>query len=231
MADGTRLRVVTYNVHSLRDDRAALASVVRDLAPDVVIVQESPRRLRWRTRCATLAHAFGLVVAAGGQPAVGNLVLTSYRVRVHDTWVVRYPLVPGRHLRGAAFARCSVGRVPFVVVGSHLSLDPTERVSQAHSLRATLAGLDAPVVLGVDVNDVPDSVAWRRLCDGRRDAAVAGPAHAGGTATFPADGRRIDAIFVDSAIEVAGYRVVDSDLARRASDHLPVVADLVLPVG
>lgn len=229
MADGISLRVVTYNVHSLRDDRAALASVVRGLAPDVVIVQEAPRRLRWRTRCADLAHAFGLVVAAGGQPAVGNLVLTSFRVQVHDTWTLRYPLVPGRHLRGAAFARCSVGRVPFVVVGTHLSLDPTERVAQAHALRARLAGLDAPAVVGVDVNDVPDSVAWRRLADGRRDAAVTGPSPAGDTATFRPDGRRIDAIFVDDEIEVAGYRVVDDDVARRASDHLPVVAELVLP--
>ena len=106
------LRVVSYNVHSQRDDTAALAAVVRAAAPDVVIVQEAPRRFRWRQKCATLAESFGLVVAAGGLPALGNLLLTSLRVRVRDTRCQRYPLTPGRHLRGAAYADCQVGAAP-----------------------------------------------------------------------------------------------------------------------
>ena len=53
MADapsGVPLRVVSYNVHGQRDDVAALATVVRQLAPDVVIVQEGPRRFGWRAK-------------------------------------------------------------------------------------------------------------------------------------------------------------------------------------
>ncbi|MET0712639.1 MAG: endonuclease/exonuclease/phosphatase family protein, partial [Jiangellaceae bacterium] len=42
------LRVVTYNVRSLRDDRDALVRVIRGLSADVVCMQEAPRRLRWR---------------------------------------------------------------------------------------------------------------------------------------------------------------------------------------
>ena len=71
----------------------------------MVIVQEAPRRFRWRHKCAALADDFGMVVAAGGLPSLGNLLLVSLRVRVHETWCLRYPLTPGRHLRGAAFAR------------------------------------------------------------------------------------------------------------------------------
>ncbi len=104
------IRVLSYNVHGLGDDRGALAAVVRTIAPDVVFVQEAPRRFRWRTRCADMAHAFDLVYAAGGLPSLGNVILTNQRVRVHDTWCLRYPLTPGRHMRGAAFATCSVGR-------------------------------------------------------------------------------------------------------------------------
>ncbi|MDI5944131.1 endonuclease, partial [Micromonospora sp. DH15] len=76
---GVPLRVVSYNVHSQRDDQAALAAVVRAVAPDVVIVQEAPRRFRWRQKCASLAESFGLVVAVGGLPSLGNLLLTSLR--------------------------------------------------------------------------------------------------------------------------------------------------------
>ncbi|HKT05883.1 MAG TPA: endonuclease/exonuclease/phosphatase family protein, partial [Rugosimonospora sp.] len=126
-----RLRVLSYNVHGLRDDQAALGALVRDAAPDAVIMQEAPRRLRWRTRCAGLARELDLVYAAGGGPGLGNLILTSLRLRVHETWYLRFPLTPGRHLRGAAFVRASVGPVGFVLAGSHLSLDAAERAAQA----------------------------------------------------------------------------------------------------
>lgn len=83
---GRALRLVTYNVHGLRDDRAALTSVVRDLAPDVLVLQEAPRRFRWRHHCAALAHSMRMVVAAGGLPALGNLILTDLRVAVKEGW-------------------------------------------------------------------------------------------------------------------------------------------------
>jgi endonuclease/exonuclease/phosphatase family metal-dependent hydrolase len=221
-----RVRVTTYNVHGLRDDLAALTGVVRDLDPDVLVVQEAPRRLRWRSRCAELARRFGLVYAAGGGPALGNLILVNLRVAVPEAWALRYPLVPGRHLRGAAFARCTVGRTPFVVAGTHLSLDAAERLDQARLLDATLAGVDVPLVLAADFNEPPDGPARQLLASGRVDAAGTDE-----TPTFPATGGgvRIDGLLVDPRIAVSGYRVVSSAATARASDHLPVLADLDLP--
>ncbi|WP_343044323.1 endonuclease/exonuclease/phosphatase family protein, partial [Micromonospora maritima] len=141
---GVPLRVLSYNVHSQRDDTAALAEVVREVGPDVVIVQEGPRRFRWRQKCATLADSFGLVVAAGGLPSLGNVLLTSLRVRVTETRCQRYPLTPGRHLRGAAYARCRVGGVDFLLAGSHLSTDPAERPAQAAAFKRELAASPLP---------------------------------------------------------------------------------------
>jgi endonuclease/exonuclease/phosphatase family metal-dependent hydrolase len=216
------LRVATYNVHGLRDDRGALVEVVRDLDPDVLIVQEAPRRFRWRTRNAHLAHDLGLVYAAGGAPSLGNVILTSLRVRPLETWELRYPLTPGRHLRGAVFARCVVGGAPFVAVGSHLSLDAVERAAQARLLAKALADVDVPVVLGADLNEPPGGPAWQALTEGLV-ATESGP-------TFPPSGERIDAILVDPRITVTGYRVAPPGAAvQRASDHLPVVAELALP--
>jgi endonuclease/exonuclease/phosphatase family metal-dependent hydrolase len=222
------VRVVSYNIHTLRDDRAALVAVVRELAPDVLLLQEAPQRFRWRRKCATLAHDFGMVVAAGGQPGRGNLILTDLRVRVSDTWCRWYPLTPGRHLRGAAFARCTVGGARFVVAGSHLATDPVERPGQAKLLKAALAEVDEPVVVGADLNDELSGESWRALADGLVDCCGADT-----TATYSCANprRRIDAIFVDPWIEVLSYQVVDTPIARRASDHFPVVADLRLPAG
>lgn len=228
-AGGEVLRVLSYNIHGQRDDVAAMADLVRSLSPDVALIQEAPRRLRWRTRCADLAYRFGLIYAAGGMPGLGNLVLVGMRIRVTNTWCVRFPLTPGRHLRGAALARCVVAGRPFVAAGSHLSTDGAERPAQATLLAAELSGLTDPVIAGVDVNETADGPAWRPLTDGRCDAATA--ARRADAATFPAQSprRRIDALFVDPRIEVREYHVVETEQARRASDHLPIVADLVLP--
>jgi endonuclease/exonuclease/phosphatase family metal-dependent hydrolase len=239
MSEGPGLRVVSYNIHGLNDDRDELIDVIHELRPDVLIMQEAPRRLRWRSRCAKLARLTGLVYAGGGLPSLGNLVLTSLRVRVGETSALRYPLTPGRHLRGAVVVRCELSRVPFVVVGSHLATDPAERPGQAQLLRKALADLDAPVILGADLNEPPSGTSWRLLAEGLTDVVPAGSESGSGsepesgTHTFPAaDPRhRLDAILVDPRIGVRGCRVVGSPAARRASDHLPIVADLTLPAA
>jgi endonuclease/exonuclease/phosphatase family metal-dependent hydrolase len=223
----TSLRVLSYNVHGLRDDRAALRFLAREAAPDVMVIQEAPGRLRWRTRCAALANDLGLVYAVGGRTALGNLILTSYRVNAHETWCLRYPLTPGRHMRGAAFLRASAGGTPFVVAGSHLSTDAAERPAQAALLAKALAeaGTGAPVLLCADLNEAPGGPAWQAL-------AASGFAPLGGDlpATFPArqPRARIDGLLAGPGVEVASCRVLDGPAARAASDHLPILADLIL---
>ena len=225
----TRLRLMSYNVGGLRGDLDAMADLVRSQRPDVVVVQEAPRRLRWRSRCADLARRFALVYAGGGGPGLGNLLLVDLRVNVHETWCLRYPLTPGRHMRGAALARCSVGGSTFVVAGTHLATDPAERPGQAAILAGALAEVPQPLVLAGDFNEEPGGAAWAEMADGRIDAGD--PAGAGGAPTYPSGGptQRLDAIFVDRRFEVGDCRVVDTVGARRASDHLPVVVDLTLP--
>jgi endonuclease/exonuclease/phosphatase family metal-dependent hydrolase len=220
------LRLMSYNVHTLRDDLGALAEVVAAAAPDVVVIQEAPRRLHWRVRCAELARRFGLVYAGGGLPSLGNLVLTNFRVRVHEHWCVRYPLTPGRHMRGAVLVRCEVGRTTFVVAGSHLATDKVERPAQAAILRATLAAVEEPKIVGVDMNDVAGSPAWRIVEDGLIDSGAAN-----GEPTFPARAptRRIDAVFVDPGCTIDAYQVFDHPRAVRASDHRPLLVDVTLP--
>lgn len=225
---GVRLRVVAYNIHSSRDDLDALAQVVRGLKPDVLIVQEGPRRFRWRTKAASLAHSFHMVYATGGQESLGNIIMTDLKVRVRETWDVRFPLKPGRHMRGAAFARCEVGGVGFTVVGTHLATDAQERPTQAERLRQEIEKIEGPVILGGDLNDVPGTATWELAHAGLVD--VGDRMGFGDVCTFPCRGadRRLDTIAVSDEIGLEAYHVETGDLARRASDHFPVVADLAL---
>lgn len=221
----TRLRLLSYNVHNQKDDTAALASAVRALKPDVVVVQEAPRRFRWRHKTAALADRFGMVVAVGGLPSLGNLIVTTLRVSVTKAWSTRYPLTPGRHMRGAAFAECAVGGVPFAVTGSHLSTDPEERPAQAVAWRAAMTGTELPVIAVADLNDVPGSDTWSIASDGLVDAAGEDERF---TYSVRSPSRRIDGVFLDPRLTLVNYDVVDTPETRRASDHFPVLVDVEL---
>src|SRR6476660_3253462 len=116
------MRVMTWNVRSLRDDAAGVAAVLRSAAPDIVLVQEAPRLWRWRYKCARLARQAGLVVVTGGRPAAGNLILCSMRVAVTSSYDVLRCKLP-RLARGwAGHAVVSGEGRRVTVLGTHLDL-------------------------------------------------------------------------------------------------------------
>ena len=97
------LRLLTYNVRSLRDDAEAVAAVIRACEPDVVCVQEAPRMLRWRSKRAALARKSGLVVATANRPG-GLMLMTSLAVKVISTRFTLLPKSPDLHQRAVAQA-------------------------------------------------------------------------------------------------------------------------------
>lgn len=223
---------MTYNVRSMRDDRAALGRVLRAAAPDIVLVQEAPRFLRWRARSAQLARLGGLVVVGGGRAAGANLVLSSLGVDVDDVRDVLFSNDRGLHRRGTAIGVLRKGGSRFGVAGIHLDLDEAARWRHVGELEQVLDATvpaDVPAIVAGDVNDLPRSRVWHRLAASRRDAFA--EAGAGDRHTYPAaDSHKvIDGIFVDERIAVLRVEVLDSPDVRAASDHRPVVADLRLP--
>jgi len=235
--DGTAVvRVLSYNVRSLRDDTAALARVVRACAPDLVLVQEAPRFFRWRKKLARLARTTGLVTLTGGATAAGTAVLCSLRATVERTEDVLLPLTPGLHRRGFATAVVGIGGARLSVLSAHLSLQGEERVRQAEVLARRAAASDVPhSVFGGDLNEEPSGPAFQVLTRRFQDCYEVAPW--GGESTSPrgAARRRIDAVFASRGVEVLGCGVpaglagVTSADLRAASDHLPVLAVLRVP--
>lgn len=221
------MRVMTWNVRSLRDDRTEVVRVVQAVAPDVLLLQEAPRFLRSRSRLAALARDTGLVFVCGGRASAGTALLTSLRVDVLATQEVRFPKLHGLHQRGLAAASLRLGSLAIAAGSVHLGLDSAERVTHAGLVRTALADLAQPFELVAgDVNEPEGGTAWRILASALTDAATAT-----GTAapTFPARSPRvrIDVVLVGPALEVAPVPLPDGDLAR-ASDHLPVVVDIAV---
>ncbi|POX46864.1 endonuclease/exonuclease/phosphatase family protein [Streptomyces sp. Ru72] len=238
-ADGSAvLRVLSYNIRSMRDDTDALARVIRACAPDLVLVQEAPRFFRWRKKLARLAAASGLVILSGGATAAGPALLCSLRATVERTEDVLLPLTPGLHRRGFATAVVRLGGARLGVIGCHLSLQDDERYEQGGMLLERLATMGVEhAITGGDLNETPDGPTFKRLATDLQDAWVTAPW--GGEHTWTRSGppRRIDAVFATRGIEVLGCGVplghpgvTERDLTA-ATDHLPVLAALRVPAS
>ncbi len=237
------LRVMTWNVHGLRGadgrrDPERVAEVIGACAPDLAGLQEVGAPLQ----PGGAAHAGDLLAALTGMrvafgptlPSVhgyayGNAVLSRVPFEAMRTYDLS---VPGREPRCCIRADVALGKARLHVFSAHLGLGRRERRRQAAALLSADilrdAALAYPLVLVGDFNSLTRRSAvprWlRRLLT---DCALA----CGDLApTFPARFPllRLDHVYVSSAFAVRGVRVVRTPLARRASDHLPVVVELEL---
>jgi endonuclease/exonuclease/phosphatase family metal-dependent hydrolase len=229
----TALRVMTYNVRSLRDDEAAVARVIRAAEPHIVCIQEAPRFLRSRTRAAALARRSGLVVLAGGRGAAGNLLLCDLAIDVERAAVLRFSHRQGTHRRGAAVAVCRLAGHRFGIAGTHLDLAAADRELHTRELLDRLpaegVGAGVPAIIGGDLNAEPGSPTWELFTAQLTDTGAAAAA-----ATYPASSprTRIDAIFADPGLAVRAARVLDGPDVQVGSDHRPFLAELDLgPAG
>lgn len=225
----TELRVLTYNIWQGGRGGARLDDAVRLAAPDVLLVNETPKTpLLWRRRCRRLVEGWGLRYVTGGRDAGSNLIAVGrgVEVRTSGSEVLPQPLFQPR--RGIAHAQLRVHGRLLGVVACHLSLVAERRVVEVDRVVEVAEGLRGTVLVGGDLNEGPRGPSWQRL---RRAGFVD---H--GTRdwpTFPADTptKRIDGLLLRSgAARVVhhGDPGLDPGLLAVASDHLPVAMVLDL---
>jgi len=236
------VRVMSWNVHGMRgrDGRAdpeRVALVIEEARADVAGLQEvgalgGPGELLdpagTLARLTGLAQAYGLTELRGGYP-YGNCILARFPITASRSYDLS---VPGREKRGCLRADVDLGASALHVFNCHLGLDRRERRRQAAQLLSADilrdAALAYPLVLVGDFNAWSSRSAvprWirRQLADA---AVLAGSTRATFPAMFPLV--RLDRAYVGPAVRVIDCAVHDSPLARLASDHLPVVAEIDL---
>ncbi len=240
------LRLAVYNIHRAvgadrRRDPARIAGVIRELDADIIGLQEVDWQHDWDTTDSPLemlSHLPGYQAVPGPnlrdrRGHYGNLLLT----RLGLGEVRRIDLSePGREPRGAIDADIEPGpgqgpELPggrLRVIVTHLGLGPRERWRQATRLGQALDERPgAPAVLLGDLNEwIPGNPTLRPLLR-----------HAGEVprlASFPSF---LPFLALDRVLPVAMpapfvFRRHASALARRASDHLPIVMELgAAPAG
>lgn len=223
------MRLVTWNVRSLRDDRTALLRVLHVLRPDVLFVQEAPRFFRAQSKLAALAREAGLVVAAGGKSAAGVALLTQLRVNVDAPRSQLLSKTEGMHQRGVASAHMKLHDLSFLAASIHLGLEAGERARHAQEVLQLVDMPEArvPLVLAGDFNERSDGTAWQLLASDRQDPGLE-PNEPTFSSANPR--RRIDAILVPSewsARFVSPLEIVDESDLIAATDHRPVIIDVM----
>lgn len=226
------VRFASYNIHRAvgtdrRQDSARISAVIGELQADVIGLQE----VDWHhdhddepSQFEYLAHLPGYLAFPGPnlrdhRGHYGNLLLT----RLSVLRARRIDLSqPGREPRGAIDVDLDVDGDPLRVIVTHLGLGARERRRQVARLRDEISRRPTqPTLLLGDFNEwIPGSPTLRpllRLC-----AAAACPA------TYPS-GRpflALDRILACAFPDMPPVRPYASPLARLASDHLPLVAEI-----
>jgi endonuclease/exonuclease/phosphatase family metal-dependent hydrolase len=239
-----KLRVLSYNIHKCIggvDRKYAperVAEVITNLDADVLLLQEVDKnvpRSNHDHQVDVLGDLVGMRyrawypnvgVRSGGH--YGNAILSKYPlvettnidlsirfkkrrsalhgvIRVRHDDIDRTVHVYNMHLGLARFERR-------IQIGKFLDSHPFATLHDA-----------TPVVVGGDLNDVYGGLGSLLSPSGFRGIERR-------PATFPAWGpmRALDAIFVRGSVDFLTLSRCETDLARRASDHRPLVADIRL---
>jgi endonuclease/exonuclease/phosphatase family metal-dependent hydrolase len=237
-----KVRVLTWNIHKCiggvdrRYDPRRVAETIAHYSPDVLLLQEvddGTRRANGDRQVDVIGElleyhhrAFFTNVPVRGGGEYGNAILS------------RFPIVETRNIdltirmkkkRSVLHAVCRIRKDgidrSLHLYNMHLGLAQFERRIQLRSFLDShpFRHLDGhtPVVVGGDLNDVWGSLGRLLLPAGFRGVDRK-------PRTFPAWAplRPLDSLYVRGDVDLAHLERGEIDLARRASDHRPLIADV-----
>ncbi len=227
---GPVLSIATYNVHrwtgmngrAAPDPERAMC-VIGELDADVIALQEVLRPYSKTDPLKVLCESLGLYVAFAvtrvhkrGQ--LGNAILSRFPIGAISVLDISYSRMDRR---GALAAQIQNHKAdPVTIVATHLSLVDRTRRRQVQSVLEHSQRHAGPAVVLGDMN------AWRS-CKATRtlDEQLDAERNKSWPASFPATRPvlALDRVYAQNA-KVLDLYAHDSAVARKASDHLPVIA-------
>ena len=245
------MRLMTYNVHGCvgvdrRLDVGRVAAAIAQSRPDVVALQELDVG---RARSGRIDQAHEIATRLGmrvhfhsafqvEEERYGDAILTPLPHRLVRTGPLPTLARTRLERRGALWIAVEVAPgVELQVINTHLGLVPLEQRAQVTALLGAdwigHAAFGGAAVLVGDLHATSRYAAYRRLAGRLRDVQR-GPDNERlpkrPARTFPSrlPVLRIDHMFLTQKIEVLDVHTPSNGLARTASDHLPLVADLAV---
>ena len=225
------MRFASYNIRKAkgldqRRDPNRVLDVINLLEADVVALQEADLRLGQRPSALPRAFIeketdFGVLDVARNDVSLGwhgNAVLVRKGLAVKN---IKHIALPGLEPRGAVRFDLDLAN-PIAVIATHLGLTRRYRLRQLETLALRLSDTRDALILG-DFNEWSEKRGFEPL---EQDFTVLSPGQSFHAARPIA---ALDKIVHRGDIEVRNAGVQQGKLARRASDHLPIWADLRLP--
>jgi len=240
-----RFRIVTYNIHKgiggidrhYRPER--IIAILQHYDPDVVLLQEVDDGVP-RSRGDRQVDIFADAIAMRYRAYQPNVSLT--RGHYGNAILSRFPLtniqnidlsIPLKKKRRALFVKCHLQgqhQRTVAMVNCHLGLAGFERIMQLHKILNNKLfshiHYTTPIIVAGDYNDV-----WGTL--DRRCMQPAGFTPVSKKArTFPAimPIRQLDNMYYRGSVKLLHSFPGTIQVARQASDHLPLVADFEISI-
>ena len=240
-----KMRILSYNIHKGiggRDRQYRLERIIEVIElenPDLICLQEvdqhvprsrhddQPRLLAEYFRAAAHLYQRNVHLRSGGY---GNLILSRWPLASRHQISLR---LNSKKPRGAQLAVVDTPEGPLHLVNWHLGLAERERHWQVgHLLAHPLfrESHDLPTLIVGDTNDWRNTLANGPFASHGFHSATAPPSR---FRTFPAYLAlgSLDKAFHRGQIVIRHARAVSTRLARRASDHLPLLIDFHLRNG
>lgn len=227
-----RIKVSTYNVHrwmgasgrNSPDIRAA-GAVISELGADLIALQEVLRPISGEDPLRALAQSLGFQylftrARIHRRGELGNVILSRWPIRSAKPLRLSSTLLDKRV---ATIAQVDIDDCgPLQIIATHLSLLARVRHHQVDTILEHL--LDTPTVLLGDLNLWRHCKASHALeSELSHERFAKSPLSYPGMLPFFA----LDRVY-SRGVPILDLRVYDTPLARRASDHLPVIAEIEL---
>ncbi|EWS81575.1 metal-dependent hydrolase [Brachybacterium phenoliresistens] len=239
------LTVMTFNIHHGEGsdgvlDLERIAAVIRDSGADVIGLQEVDRhyseRSDWADQPAELADLLGMHVVFGANIDRDPPVSGVQRIQYGTAILSRHPILeseniplfrsPDQEQRGLLRASLDVAGTPVDVCCTHLAASSAvDRLEQARQIIERIDTDGATILMG-DLNARPGTPEIQIIDDVLVDTWDAAGHGTGATYPVQDPDARIDDIFVTESFRPVRAMVL-ADVPE-ASDHLPVLSQLVL---
>jgi endonuclease/exonuclease/phosphatase family metal-dependent hydrolase len=229
------LKVASYNIRKSvgldwKRQPERILDVICEVDADIVALQEVDRRFGRRESSLSVEHIAEATdyvpVRFGARPTSlgwhGNTILIRKAARVLTHRQIHLPQLEPR---GAVLADIEIRGMVVRVIGMHLGLVGLWRNRQARAVLDLLEKLEQklPTVIMGDLNQwTTEGGALAHFAE-THNIVAPGPSFHASRPMLP-----LDRIITDLDFSVASAGVHSSEQARRASDHLPVWAQLEL---
>ncbi len=229
-------RIATYNIHRCvgRDgveNTERIAAVLREINADIVALQEVT------SHHEIASDVLGYLAAEAGMESIGGFTLSAAGAHYGNALLSRLPIsavkrinisVGAREPRGVIEAVFSFHSQDMMLWATHLGLGIRERHQQVKELLKIIRAADADI--GILLGDFNEWLTWSRPLRSLHRWFTTPQSTPQVPATFPSRRPllRLDRIWIRPSERLIAIRAHSTELSRIASDHLPLVAEIIV---